>query len=649
MRSILSLFNIRIIMLLCFLVFLTGCAPTEEEIINAYKAVYAAAGMQLFRSKFVKELSHFLFNRIRWLLEQNNDWNDSPNYSKLITRLTSEINAVDAYINLKIGTRDAPGPLGSQADPGPVPHIDLKDVAQISASEDASTVNNRMEEYIRSRRQHVRQIVWRAAAIHPELWSGNASDLNTSLKTSPLDEILDRRLRMVERMTYIDDAQPGPFNWTVTAANSGWKDGKRTVLFEYPFLSAELKAKLVAAGFLPTLLAGEFYEDDKEQVRFRKSGRVRQAAQDHWELSGYKWTMKLNGKTPSEIFDLLMPSVSPVTGFEDYWDRNWVFCDHMAAALHVDCLRFALHRRTGSETDFNNAAAAGVTLHVPVPSIGSADPKDMMAKGDDYFEGVEVVTPNLQVGDHIIIWNNYFLRAILRTDFGLENSIVSDIWGENPRNSFLVGHGAANTDYTSFVEDLLSNVKKLVEGFQKRVTLQIKADITNGNEDPNDPLFLTNGRTIKRKFGPIDVEVVFWAPFGERFFPKDASQNLAVQGAWWIRIRLADTAGARPALTIAQALNLFPHSVSVDTSYHKPPINVVDATADFKESIYIPLSLPYGVRGEWKTYFKDGREGNVPVNPVNLVDAKVDQSWAPGFHFAYQGSKIPVLRPKIRI
>ena len=42
----------------------------------------------------------------------------------------------------------------------------------------------------------------------------------------------------------------------------------------------------------------------------------------------------------------MMPATSPVdVRFQDFWNRNWVFCDHMISAIHLDALRFALLRR----------------------------------------------------------------------------------------------------------------------------------------------------------------------------------------------------------------------------------------------------------------------------------------------------------------
>jgi len=370
----------------------------------------------------------------------------------------------------------------------------------------------------------VRRIVWRAMAIHPNLWKNPGSPTDVDMQLVALEEVLNRRLRFVERMIYTDSAQGDrELTWSITGATGPWKDSMRTVLFEYPFLSVTdtpthpFISALTAGGLTLSSISSNFTfrGPPRNEIRYKVSaGRIRQSAANHWQLvaDAYIWNMKLDGKTPSQIFDVLVPSNSPVDpAFENFWERNWIFCDHMVSVLEVDALRFGLFRRTGNDNEFNDTADDGVKLCVPIPATGSPNPNSLMDNGDDFFEGVAIGVEDLQIGDLVIIWNNYFFRTLFRTDFGLENSIISDMSGDEPRNAFLVGHGAPEEKYTKFVGGLVADLGRIMKALRKFISDKITA------EDPTHT-YLNTG-VVLLPSSPFRLELVFWDPFDERFQP----------------------------------------------------------------------------------------------------------------------------------
>jgi hypothetical protein len=283
---------------------------------------------------------------------------------------------------------------------------------------------------------------------------------------------------------------------------------------------------------------------------------------------------------------------------------------------------------------FNATMNNGAYLSASIPRSTAPDASDLMDDGSKWFDGVLVGPGELEVGDHVIIWNNYFMRAITRSDFGLENSIISAVDGEDPKQSKLVGHGAKEDGYIPFVESLVDTIDEVI-GAARRTITQAVAIVPSFNyaAHPNFPYAL-----------------ILWNPYGEDFHPADGDQKMTAPGAWWLRIQLKDTALPKsPALSLAQALAVFPKSVAFRPGKHTPPPNCPGHASDFSESIYIPISFPKGFRGGWPTYFAAREDGSETEPDVELEDAKTDADWAPGFFFKGPGSKIPVLRPKAKL
>lgn len=628
---------------------LAGCHHDPDPVIvgNLMKFFLAAELIDSQRKRAGRAFKHFINRRIIYLLTENSSWgNETPSYPSMTQRLTSELNGVIAFLDVKVGTSDNPGPLGGGTDAATPPHIDLADVAKLFTSDQDSdpAVTTRKSGYLDNRRTAVESIAWRAAALHHELWNGADSATTTTLNSDALEQVVNRRLRIYERMHLTDDAlAPDSRAWSVASATS-WKDGMRAVVFEYPFVNLAADGRdtfsiaIAAAGQSLDNIPG--FTHDKVQLRYGRSAHFPTTVAANWQLAsdGYVVDMVQGGLQPSQILDNTLPSTWPIdAAYADFWNRPWIFCDHTVALLHVEALRFGLVRRKhDNDAEFNSAASAGVHL---TPLLGATAPaaiSSLMNNGSSYFESTTIAAGDLQIGDHIIFWNNYFMRAMMGSDFGLENTIIADAADEAGSNSLnMIGHGMALLTYADFNKEMYNGINKIFDSLRSKIA--------------------TLGSVIYHPIPQYRFALIAWAPFGEKFF--NASDNKPTN-AWWIRVQLADTnVGKIPALSLADAQQAFPRSITIDIStnvagqgHQQPPdLQTPNHAADWKDSIYIPLSVPNGVQGGWEKYLKDGAaDPDVALlGEIKLDDFKADSSFIPGLHFKGAASKIPVIRPKV--
>ena len=113
-----------------------------------------------------------------------------------------------------------------------------------SSVPDAQFVRVRRHGFVDSRKKAVRAIVWRAVALERELWEVPPKTLK-NLDTIALKEMLDRRLRVIERMAgnissrgkILEDNAKAKL--ICSDPDTGWRDGLRVRLFEYPSFGLE--------------------------------------------------------------------------------------------------------------------------------------------------------------------------------------------------------------------------------------------------------------------------------------------------------------------------------------------------------------------------------------------------------------------------
>jgi hypothetical protein len=328
--------------------------------------------------------------------------------SAITTRVNLELGQVRQYLKGKMGVDEKSGPLTGGTDPTTPPHLDLADLAKQRVSDltaPSTKSIDRAKSYVRIRRRAIKAIVWRATALENDLWSGAAG--LRDLDQTALNELLDRRLRTVERMrgnvsahSEMFDGNPG-LSFTFATAGSGWEDGLRVRMFEYPSISPLDRPTGIALnideGFDITstrtwirtdntnLTYNTFPPDgdrvingditDTEPVVAKREWRMPTAAAPDWVVSpgsdsGYRIDLTpASGRTGAAAIDAMFSYQGSVSGKperSDYWNRSWLYCDQVISALHLEALLFALRRQDPATADgqFNALVAQRPTVGV---------------------------------------------------------------------------------------------------------------------------------------------------------------------------------------------------------------------------------------------------------------------------------------------
>jgi len=612
---------------------LGGCGGgvTADQIAKIVAALSASAAFAGRMTKAGTSFSHYLERRVKYLTSKNSSWANENGFPSLSARIGAEMDALGAFIDTTAAALDP--------DTKAPAHRDLDDAAKRQVGDGPSVVSTNAARFHSDRKQRVAQIVWRAGAVQDGVWGGGDSTLAPALQKVPLLEFVDRRLRAVEIMMLHDGTGPG--GWKIGAAASDWKDQQRTAMFEYPWVD-EFDASrtpifanaLGAVGLTIPGLAPTWREEKAEsRVYFAPHWtRWRDAAARDWTVSDSPYVLTYTGAGPlSAALEHVIPASPTMNAdFEDFWQRSWMYCDMMLAFLHVEALRFARKRRTNSDTDFDAAAAGGVTLRPIIPRTVPPDPAWLMANGANWFDGAALEKDELQIGDHLILWNSAFVRNMLGSAFGLENSIVTRVMPDG-YTLMLAGHGESEFAEAHFLDELASEIKSAFVAFRRKV---------------EEGVSLGLGDSLHMKRMNIPFHIVRWAPFNETFKRSSSAPlpALQVDGAWWFRIRLAQLQDAGdPPITMNLALAHVPKSIRFVPGMQAPPLGPGDHDPDFQESIYLPLSVPH-LSGGWATYLAAPNPGGT----VFLDDLVPDGSMVPGFYSDGPATKIPVFRPKLK-
>jgi hypothetical protein len=586
-------------------------------------------------------------------------WVSEADLHSLKARITSELDTLSSYLDGKLGTHAHRGPFyGGSGDLSP-PHLDLADVARRKTSEPATTlaaaladpghnsVRYRAFRNVETRRMRVHAICWRAAAIHPELWHPSADRLSATLAQDALTEILDRRLRMVERMYFNvsshgalgGDRRPLQF----TSPTSGWIDGFRVRLFEYPRIDKARYAAVVGSSdidsppSLPFASSKHWFDAQDSEMLYWNAPpwpgiRFPPSMATHWRqlpgtrdpTSGGNYRLRMvpsSGASAADVVDLLFPTTGPA----DRWNRPWLFCDHVVAALHIEALRHAKKRREGNDSTFNAILSSHsegyISLRPLLSSSGAADLGVLGADGSDtvFFQNDLVPERDLQVGDHLIFWNSFAYEYINSGEWRLENTVVIDVdsdpstGGHRRSRLALQGHGTGVRLYSRYIDNIARFFARSLRLLQDRVRTFAAAHPTATN--------MAWQGDVSR--------VVKWTPYEEFQAP----------GAWWVRIPSAiwgTDAAAAAAIHKAVARDPTP-----GPGYHPP-------TAGY---VYFPLFEPR-VPGGWATYLAWRRANAAYRAPLRLRDVAVDGASIPGlFHDGARppDNTIPLLRPRVHL
>lgn len=280
------------------------------------------------------------------------------------------------------------------------------------------------------RRRLVFTIAYQAAAADIGLVAAGGRDR--------LHRLCDRRLRIVERMLY-DVGRAGVRAWSraaITARPGGpWLDGYER-LFEYP--------RVPQSAFL-------------DACQPDQNGRCRPPMQEWGHPSGDSFVHAAIRTNPAVAAS--WPRANDVLGFApaagasavaaiqqmftpstDFLRRNLMYCDNTIHALHLEALVFAMTKR-GAGTEWLDAdVAAGGSGWLRVQFQFGNPQRFLGSSGDSrYFEHVTVRESDLQVGDHLIVYNHpAYDKATLSGVWRLENALVVETVPELK----MQGHGS---------------------------------------------------------------------------------------------------------------------------------------------------------------------------------------------------------------
>jgi hypothetical protein len=280
------------------------------------------------------------------------------------------------------------------------------------------------------RRRLVRSIAYQAAAVDITLTDPGGLDR--------LHRICDRRLRIVERMVY-DVGRPGPRSWNLAQIESHrggpWPDGYER-LFEYPRVPASLFLRTCRRG--PMGLCSAPMQEWAYPVGdpyLHAAYRPNPSSRAVWRMNDYGLDFVPGaGDGPvAAIQKLFQPS-------PDFLGRNLMMCDHTIHALHLEALVFAMTKRgrgtawLDADVAANGAGWLRLDAQFDTARRFLAGPSEPL-----FFEHVTVRRADLQVGDHLIVYNHPAYAATTAGVWSLENAIVVQTFPQ----LLMQGHGSA--------------------------------------------------------------------------------------------------------------------------------------------------------------------------------------------------------------
>lgn len=662
---------------LCLLVVLVsgcGAAPAppaikpplnlvDPQVLRAILDYFVANKHLVFRSpqagararRFDGHKGFFVVRRARWLLAHGPAaWGTEPNHTTVIGRIDSEFTALDVYTTARLGTRKAPGPIITGAGDRSPAHLDVTDLARRRTSDPTVTVeqatanpDTRLKQFVldilAKRRERAMAIIWRAGGIHADLWEPSADLRTATLREAAMDEILDRRLHAVERMAYqISRADAmGAHRLDMSAGPHGpWTDGLRVRMFEYPRLG---KTYVPALGTIANEGASESTVTNGqasgpewrwETARHRRvvynvfpGHRFRSAAASAFPLvagDDYRHSLwPASGLTPAQAMDALY---TPATNF---WDRSWIYCDHVVSSLHLMALLFAKRRRTGGDAWFNDIVTSHAQGYVQIKPLlfavsGALGPGFLMDSGpepdpdadpsapppDPAFQNALYRPEDIQIGDHLIFWNSVLYPLVSNGEWQLENALVVSIESDPEAGSLkleklrMQGHGT---------------FAQTIGGYEDSIGKHLSVGLADAQQAAaNAP-----AGTDKLRFNRADDRLVRWSPYPDTW---------SAPGAWWVRVPVKE------GETHATVLRRLRKGVAPSAAFPNP--------APFADSVYFPLWEPQYEHG-WTGYLAKRAEGPVQVSPL-LKQVKADGSIIPGLHYVgTDWDPLPIVRPRV--
>jgi len=776
----------RLLLIIFFAYFMCACGDPpssttiDPKILSSIVAWFAAKYGWKFASSVVdRHRGFFIRRRAQFLAESDKTLLQENNYLTLKSRLEGELSEVEVYLNVKIGNTSVDDRDLFILEPEP-PHLKLTEIVEesiiptplslkysghdaanntcinlysTSQNPDPATVKQMIIQFRRLRKTRVLSIVWRAAALHSELWEKLDPYIPySSLNDGKMDEILDRRLRIVENMYFeVNSNVTKPKIWEVAAKYNCWLDGYRGI-FEYPSIPAKAIVTVtnpaidlgVTSKTFETFLNGlvdkvepRFYQipprllpnwwhynsidellewnaaqglssfpEKPPGIRLSKGeeGFFRLGSSGGSGKGAYALVIRKISEqsgaittTPAEVIELqFLASIN-------WWDRAWLYTDHVMSALHLEALRFAKLRREQKDDTFNGLAekfslafndhfdtrAKEVDWPKPAPLDIVGD--DILRGTNEHFENIFLSYPDLQVGDEIFFWNN-FLYSVIKTGMDQPaNVLVTDVasdpdtGGVNLREMKLQGFKTPELTCPAYQLWMQKKIQDVLVKLQNHVMTTV-AERSEPGASPYLSLILSSISWETFRTWIPDIEksmdeiIINWSPYPDNFVLW-RTPSVSIPGAWWVRIDLErwDTAIGVTAKNVGEAVEkavlAIPKSVAwrsekelvtadlkthaikripTGKEFQPPPWELpspypdLDVIREKFNSIYFPLFEP-AIQGGWTTYLQYRAENQTKRGYI-MHPVKIDGNIVPRF-FPNDLNKnfLRVLRPRIPV
>ena len=573
----------------------------------------------------------YVRRRAEYLHLHNSSWS----VNRIAGQLKSEIVAIQDYIAAK-------DPLINDTENAPLGHLELRiGAALITLSIDHGSFGQTFFDGIRkeARANRVRwviQIVWRAVAISSDvMWQSLGPP--PRIAQAALDEILDRRLRVVEMMHFwVNSAGYGHLGrlWKISGPNGPWMDGFRIRSFEYPWVQPAEPFDTVLNGnpewhrdvsLTPAGLLSEFNFDPPNHVRVRIPGKSSAA----WKLSIDRTWINFHPITSLPPADMIQDIFIPRA---DFWDRCWLFCDQVGSLLNIEALWFATRRRTTKDDTFNTVMRRPDYVRLG-PVVGDKHDRDILMADDTdaFFENTAVDLDDLQIGDFVRFWNSrvYELWPPYAGAWGSEFSLVMGIEVNGTSGKverpllrgpqvWLAGHGMHTVLYETMAAEAIEHLKT-------RYFAALRV-VLSGNGTPD------------RKVDQGHV-YVRWTPY----------ENFDDSDPWWVEIPKATWHDEWGYNTQTDVLNGIPRTIAKEnggTGYSPPPN---------PDAVYFPLHEPAvdhtDADGDsWRAYLRQRKaNSSFRLKSTSLKPLSIDARLAPGLFYRGAKATIAVVRPRVRI
>lgn len=523
-----------------------------------------------------------------------------PNQDAAATAIAAEYDQVKAFIDAHIGLDSGnPKPLIT-GDDGPPTHLDFTDMLR-SHVNDAEPSDDQVKQHNRRRWSRAVAVVWRGAALEPAIWTPNFS-------ADAMKELVDRRVRIAERTLYqlSGSMRGGHLKPAPDKPHGPWPDGFRVRPFEYPSIPSSFENKVGAANVGP----GKVWvknQDGSLLVYAEGNGRrIRKAAENAFvpAVTGDPYFYDVIPTVPdpaAALDDLFEPST-------DLWDRSWIFCDHVIAALHIEALRFGKRRRTSSDTGFNAIITSHPRSYAQLrwllpgrlgdPRLLSDDSARPPGEPHVFNNGP---MPQVQLGDHIVVWNSIMYGLLSDGAWSLENAVVVEIKSDFRSNDVgkdvkVMGHGS---DDATTRQGALQYTGVGIDYFRRDLTDSLNLMLTQARKVVND----APAGTDHLRFNLNNAPLFKWAPFNEAWVVKDG----APQDPWWIRVPYLPEGDWNRAIGRDATLRTLPESVIFDPTAGHAPLPA--AAGDPATAAFFPLWIP-AQQGKWHGYIQRHKDGH---------------------------------------